>query len=222
MSRFPISFGLLSLLVLMGSGCCCPPGGRSMSGLSYSGGYETGHNGGLAQFASCRGACGDVYVDEWLSEPPTPDNCGTPCGGCGSCNQCQPVRSLLRALWGTPYMSNCSTGLCGSSCDSGCSDCDSMGFETSGSYHGPVAHGGHGSSSCNCGQSHSMMSPSIPSAAPTYSAPMSPMPGVKGSSSSGSSQEAVPTPSPTVAPTSAARLNPAARKRAVRTAAGSR
>ncbi|MCA9192124.1 MAG: hypothetical protein KDB03_10190 [Planctomycetales bacterium] len=80
------------------------------------------------QYASCQGACGEVYVDEWVSEPPTPDNCGYACGGCGSCLQCQPVRNILRLLWGIPYTSSCDMGLCGSGCGtcgatSGC-DCD--------------------------------------------------------------------------------------------------
>lgn len=228
----------LSFMPLFAAGCCTIGGGAcggGMGGLATigncAGSCDTGgcSSGtcdgalagpglvaGLAGLNNCRGACGDIYVDEWISEPPVPDDCGYPCGGCGRCGSCTPLRSILRQLWGRPYNTTCSTGLCGPSCDGGCD-----GGMMEGNFAGDVVHGhyehsggqAHGAG-CNCG-SHSVASPvnrSVPgSVAPMQSAPMQPTP-MQIAPPAGPTS-AVPTPAPQMAPSSARRLNPAVQRR---------
>ncbi|MCA9133547.1 MAG: hypothetical protein KDA45_10350 [Planctomycetales bacterium] len=201
---------LLGLLSVASAGCCCVPGGP---GMGAAGGCGPCGAGPLASLASCRGACGEVYVDEWVSEPPVPDNCGYDCGGCGRCGNCRPVRNLLCLLWGRPYRSNCCTDLCGPSCDGGHQGYVGEGYVDEGYYDdGYVA--AHSGTGCNCGKSHS---------APAYGVPshMTPLPGETLQRMPGSQQgaplevspEAVPTPAPNIAPTAARRLNPATQRR---------
>ena len=210
------------LLMLFSSGCCCVQGvgdcgmGCGMGAMAVpscstgscgsSSTCSTGNCGGpLAMLAGCRGACGEVYVDEWISEPPTPDNCGYSCGGCGNCGQCTPVRSLLRLLWGRPYVTQCDTGLCGPTCDSGCDSCGG-GYVEEGFVAGDhvVGHSG----GCNCGGHIDHAAPQ-PIPREVEIVPQT-------------SPEVVPTPAPTIAPTSATRLNPAKRRAAVTTASATR
>lgn len=197
MIRLCSAWLMLAILSLFASGCCCVQGVSSQGTCGISscatGGCATGACGAgpLASLASCRGACGDIYVDEWISEPPTIDNCGYPCGGCGQCRQCTPVRSLLRLLWGRPYMAGCCTGMpsCG---------CDSCG----GGFDGGYAVSSHGAS-CDCGDHHSAgaaLHP-VPNIAPSHEVP---------------AEEVVPTPAPVIEKASARRLNPAAQRRVVR------
>lgn len=196
----------LGLLSAVGSGCCCVQG---MPGGAC--GYGNCGPGPIASLASCRGACGDVYVDEWISEPPVVDNCGYDCGGCGNCGNCQPVRNLLRLLWGTPYIAACCPDACGPSCDGGCDG----GYVADGYSHEAYYDGGHahtgGGSGCNCGQSHSSYgSPSHAPILPHES--MQPVPNSGSARPLEVAPEVVPTPAPTVEPSSARRLNPAARR----------
>lgn len=211
------------------TGCCCvPPNGcgsvagpMAMSGGSScdSRGCDTYHGSGLldsgcsdgcgfgsnlaglAGLTSCRGACDEVYVDEWINERPTPDNCGYSCE-CGNCDQCcpRPVLTVLKRLWGRRYVASCdSSFLCG-----GCDSCSTS------------------APSCGCGECQSggvvmdsnvYMEPQS-NLAPSYTAPAEIMP-----SSPTVVPEAVPSatgPEPTVAPTvspSSRRINPAARRR---------
>ncbi len=203
----------LGFLSIASAGCCCVqgmPGGACGSSCGPCGG------GPLVGLAGCRGACEGVYVDEWISEPPTVDNCGYDCGGCSRCRQ--PVRNLLRLLWGTPYVTSCDTGLCGPSCGNGCG-CDSMvgGEYGGGEYYGdesygPPLHGGHvaSDSSCNCGSSHS----SGHSGGSVVPMPQSDMLMPLDSGVPSVVPQLSPTLAPTVAPTSATkRLNPAAARR---------
>lgn len=192
MIRLSSVWCLFSILPLLASGCCCMQGVPSCGscGISSCGTTScptgTCGLGAIAGLASCRGACGDVYVDEWISEPPTIDNCGYPCGGCGQCRYCTPVRSLLRLLWGRPYIASCSTCLGGPTC--GCDDCASGGsYVDGGEFHG---------ADCNCGVTHAPEIQAVPeTVAPT--------------------PEYVPTPVPELESTSARRLNPAAQRRAI-------
>ncbi|MEZ6136774.1 MAG: hypothetical protein R3C53_17910 [Pirellulaceae bacterium] len=189
---------VVALLALSHAGCCC------VQGTGYApGGCSSGNcgSGPLMGLASCRGACGEVYVDEWISEPPVLDNCGYDCGGCGSCRQCQPIRNALRLLWGTPFVTSCDTGLCGGGCESGSS----------------VVSGG--SSGCNCGQHHAgspihdssiLSSPQPVPTHPQSVSPEIPLHGVP-QIAPGNSGEVVPTPAPAM-PNSAKRLNPANRR----------
>ncbi len=54
-------------LLLASTGCCCVQGMPGSCGGNSCGG------GGIAACRSCAGGCGEVYVDEWISEPPTAD-----------------------------------------------------------------------------------------------------------------------------------------------------
>lgn len=214
---------LVGLLSVIGTGCCCVQGmpGNACGTANYGGGCPPGP---LLGLASCRGACGETYVDEWVSEPPVVDDCGYGCGGCASCRQ--PVRNVLRLLWGRPYMSQCSTGLCGPSCgDCGCDAGGPEGYAEvfdDGYADSNSDHAGYGPAaprkSCNCGSSgHNAHAPgwsdpgqsldggdmqTLPPAAP----PASGVPKL--------APEIVPTPPPSVSPTSATRrLNPALSRR---------
>lgn len=195
MTHLRLSWLLLAVLPLFATGCCCVQGVSSCS---------TGNCGGgsLASLSSCRGACGDVYVDEWISEPPRIDNCCQPtpqCGGCGQCNQCQPVRNVLKALWGRPYSAHCPNDIVGPSC--GCDTCSS----------------GHSSSSCDCGMDHSQ-------GTTVYSSPSGgtmrevPHDATEMKLAPTETNEVVPTPAPEIDPMASRQLNPAARRRAVQTA----
>ncbi|MFO0868502.1 MAG: hypothetical protein U0935_06095 [Pirellulales bacterium] len=87
----------------------------------------------LGERASCRWGCGEIYWDEWLSDPP---DCCDPCDGCGnwagpqSCCRSSPLSSLWSFLCGCrgePCRDgeDCSGG-CGRS---GCSSCVSAGAD---------------------------------------------------------------------------------------------
>ena len=203
---------LLVLAIGFAPGCVCIQGlpGNCAPGtfaiadscggdcLSTSG-CPTGQCGSaLGSFAACQGACGEVYVDEWISTPPEVDNCGYECGGCNSCRNFTPVRSLLKLLCGRPYYNGCSLpSMCGPSCDSGCATSSVMPGD------------------CNCGAtSHVISGSPVPAPMPVGSSSQ-PMPTVV----TPQAEEVVPTPAPSVSPTSA-RLNPARRHQSVRTAGG--
>ncbi len=201
MLRTSLTVFMLGAMTLFASGCCCvqglPSGASCDSGFYAStscGGCNDGCSSGtcgggpLAKLASCRGACGDVYVDEWISEPPTVDNCGYSCGGCGHCKQCTPVRSLLKMLWGRSYGACCPTELVGPTC--GC-DSGSCG-------------GGCG---CDSGGHTSHSTPMHLNSAPA----MQPVP----AKSEVEPKEVVPTPAPDPM---ARHINPARRRMQVRTA----
>ncbi len=215
---------LALLLISSGAGCACGPCGPMMSGGCADGGCGGDPmvgprllNPGLLAGASCRAGCGEVYVDEWLNEPPVVDNCGG-CGGCNSCGQRQPIRTALRLLWGTPYQGSCEGA------------CDGMGH---GSFH-------TSGSDCGCGASHSSHAHSSHATTMGPSSMMAPSAPVPVPSSPMEFYERVPspTPAPSVAPPAATplnaepaeapatsttkRLNPARNKSSVRAASGSR
>lgn len=128
-------FAMLAL-ILASAGCCCVqgmPGDCGSCGLGH-----------MASARSCSGGCGEVYIDEWVSEPPTVDAC---CAG-----SCRPVRSLLAALWGSRFVQGCDT--CGGGgCSDGCAG--SCGYASAGGS-GCTTCGGHvgmaaASGGCNCG-----------------------------------------------------------------------
>ncbi len=198
---FRASWILTCLMTLVGAGCCCTQGMNTCNSYSSCSSCPTGGCGAgpLMGLASCRGGCGETYVDEWVSEPPCIDDCGYCNSGCDMCQSRRPLRSTLRMLWGIPYKAVCGCG--GSGCSacssSGCSSCDGGSIAVSGPMHNQT---------CNCGGSHevsSMHSSSMPAQmAPTHAAPSvnSPAPGAS-----------APTPAP-VAPSSAKRLSPAQQK----------
>ncbi len=200
------------LMTLVGSGCCCTQGMNSCSGVVGCTTCPTNScgTGPLMGLASCRGGCGETYVDEWVSEPPCIDNCGYCETGCDRCGR-RPVRSLLRALWGVTFKGDCGASGCDSGCDSGSgSVCSSCGGGMA--FSGDIIHGGMHSTTnqgCNCGGSHSPaahMSPVPMSSGSGHATPshtVSPAP-----------EEAVPTPAP-VSPSSAKRLSPAQQRTSV-------
>ncbi len=126
----------LMALFLASTGCCCVqgvPGNCGPCGMS-----------GLASCGGCAGGCGEAYVDEWVSNPPCPDAC---CSG-----DCRPVRSLLRALWGSRFVNGCdmcggcdSCGGCDGGCDGGC------GYASAGGSGCTSCGGGHGGGCASCG-----------------------------------------------------------------------
>jgi hypothetical protein len=199
------------LLSLVSAGCCCTQGMNTCS--SHSACSSCSHGGGcgagpLLGMASCRSGCGEVYVDEWVSEPPCIDDCGYTHSGCDSCHSKRPVRSLLRLLWGTPYEGGCSTG-CDSGCESGCEGgCSSCGGGDEMSFSG----GSAASSSCNCGGSHAAPGVHL-SPVPSHGMP-GPMSPAIGSPVAPPPEAAAPTPAP-VAPSSAKRLSPAQQRSSV-------
>lgn len=215
------------LLTLVGTGCCCTQGMNSCSGVVGCSTCPTSScgTGPLMGLASCRGGCGETYVDEWVSEPPCIDDCGYCETGCDRCRTRRPVRSLLRLLWGAPYRGDCGGGSgCDSGCSGGCASCDG-GVRVSGHA---VSHGMHGATAhsttqrgCNCGGSHNA---SVHSSGGHSSemhlspVPMSPSPSpASPNPSSGSGPtpaEAVPTPAP-VTSSSAKRLSPAQQRSTV-------
>lgn len=195
-SYFRASWILTCLMTLVGTGCCCTQGMQTCSSYSSCSSCPGGGcgSGRLLGLASCRGGCGETYVDEWVSEPPCVDDCGHGNSGCNSCGSRRPLRTLLRLLWGTPYDAGrgCSTG-CDTGCDGGCSSCGGGGAVT-------VAGSTLPTQSCSCGGSHS------PTGVHTTIAP--------GHSGSPAPAATAPTPAP-VAPSSAKRLSPAQQRATV-------
>ncbi len=169
----------VAALWFVSAGCC------TMQGPCGSCGIGACNDHPILARSSCNAGCGEHYIDEWVSEPPCVDNCGSSCGPAGgACGNCQPIRNILRALWGTRYMAcdGCGSGFASPSCDSsgGCASCG-----------GSMAINGGGCTNCASGGAvHS--EGFVPTESPSASGP-----------------EPVPTPAPSVPSTSAKRLNPA-------------
>lgn len=207
-------------------GACGGMGCDSCSSCDASGGLGPGpisrllshHSTGCGCNSCGGGGCGEMYVDEWVNERPVVDNCG--CGECSTCGH-QPVRSLLRLLWGDRYQGGCET--C-SSCDGGIdlgSPVINDGYERNawqanrgcncGSHHAATVHGSNvdGSTIHDEGVDHGTtsseeiieMQPESPG--PTKAAPQK--------APAGNTTKMAPTPAPPI-PKSAMRLNPASRK----------
>jgi len=242
LSKMWLPLGICGLM-LLSTGCVCGTrgacGGFELGPVAYrqstnaacdTGCCDTGCDSGppgnfyagpgpLASFfglTSCGGGgCGEMYVDEWISEPPTVDQCGN-----GQCLQCGggPVRSLLHTILGRQYTGGCET--CG---------CNGAGILENGAIIQDGYQPGTWSSqrSCHCGASGSVghefesrhheqhMESIDPSAVEGNSilinpAAIDPIPTrdnpVEGSGS------IKPTPAPALPPSSASRLNPAARR----------
>lgn len=97
----------------------------------------------------CGDGCGEVYIGEWISTPPTPDPCDNCANFTGECNSMmyrphrQPVRAALTLVAGVRD-ADLSCGGCG---EVGCSECDAA-VEAAYDYdQAPFAH----SSGCSCG-----------------------------------------------------------------------
>lgn len=95
---------------------------------------------GFWRWLTCGSGCGDVYVNEWCSDPP---DCCDPCDPCGNFvgPQCCPPRHsrFLQCLFGQPccepflptigFFHGCCPPACGDTmaCGGGCGDCGGCG-----------------------------------------------------------------------------------------------
>ncbi len=121
-----------ALIVAAGPGCCvgdqnCRGGSGGIGGFDSGPGDCCGTDpcsrgprrrpfANLLGMFACNGGCGDVYYDEWVSDPP---DCCDPCDNCGNWTGPRPCRRSiwdclsLRGLWGNQY-----------SCDQYGADCE--------------------------------------------------------------------------------------------------
>ena len=126
-----LSCCLLAALTAFTAGCACThPGMAPMAGgcgdCTAASCGDCGPCGGgcypgpilrgLGSLFSCHGGCGEVYYDEWCSDPP---DCCDPCNSCGDYTGygcCSPWNPLagLSSLWGYRYAGGCGSGCCGS------------------------------------------------------------------------------------------------------------
>lgn len=167
MARWFCSLVLAS--TLFGSGCCCfpclnPCGGCCLPRtITWNGGCNECGPGapcggcglwpGLCSGRNCDQGCGEVYVNEWVSDPP---DCCDPCDQChgqftGNCGPCclGPAQRILSAFHGYRYcprpwcgpwkpIFNCCPTACGPACGPGCG-CGGHAGEMA--YGGEMAHG---------------------------------------------------------------------------------
>lgn len=139
---------LLAFIVLGASGCCVhrtmgpqDPCGPPDSGLRpwKASQCESCGGGTFAEKASCRTGCGEIYWDEWLSDPP---DCCDPCDDCGnwvgpqSCCRGGKLSGLWTSLWGCrgePCRDgeNCCQSECTACGGSSCSSCTDRGEDSS-------------------------------------------------------------------------------------------
>ncbi len=119
---------LLAILLISSTGCCVHRMGGPYDACSHNSNvgvrpWEMGKCGGcstcgsresLGDVASCRWGCGEIYWDEWLSEPP---DCCDPCDECGnwagpqSCCRGGKLAGIWSSLWGCRG-EPCSDGEC--------------------------------------------------------------------------------------------------------------
>jgi len=111
------------------SGCCSPCSNRGYGCVSCLD-YMMAPFSLLNQMFVCSGGCGDIYWDEWISDPP---DCCDPCDPCANWNGtgcCVPRWSKMFSGWpcfvgypygyGYNYDSYSPTCGCDAGCDSGC------------------------------------------------------------------------------------------------------
>lgn len=180
MARTVCALVVVSLAGLAGGCCCCPtscgPGGPCEVGcfclpkpIVWTGGCnecgpgpctscsdgcgDCGILACLRRGLTCGKGCGEIYINEWVSDPP---DCCDPCDQCygqytgphGTC--CLgPFQRLLAAFHGYSYCPKpccgpvcgglCNRGGCGPVCGCGGVGCDSCG---GGAPHGAVLSGG--------------------------------------------------------------------------------
>jgi hypothetical protein len=119
---------VVAVALVGASGCCVnrfgepvPQGTGFTSGLQFLSGQRCSSCGPttFAEKSVCRTGCGEIYWDEWLSDPP---DCCDPCDDCGNwvgpqaCCRKRPMGGLWSMLWGCRGES-CAEGEC---CDDGC------------------------------------------------------------------------------------------------------
>ena len=145
---------VVAVTLVGASGCCVnrfgepvPDGAGFMSGLHLLRGQRCSSCGPttFAEKSACRTGCGEIYWDEWLSDPP---DCCDPCDDCGNwvgpqhgCRK-RPSGGLWSLIWGCRG-ETCSDGeCCDEGCVGGCERCDEVvcGIEPSGCIDRAVAH----------------------------------------------------------------------------------
>lgn len=241
LSEWVTRFGVLAIL-LPATGCVCVTSSRPWMmdyGPAGFGGSPTngcdsccgadgiqgfyGGPGPLSRFfgvVSCgSGGCGELYVDEWINEPPVDDHCPShECLQCGT----GPFRNLMQIIRGRQY-------------NGGCETCSSAGgtqyLHTNGMVNGGhFTNGSANSHGCNCnGSGHQGGARRLdssefiiegdhlesvdPSAVygPSPSRPQNS--GTSNGAPRGSTVAPIaPTPAPALSGSSANRLNPAMRR----------
>ncbi len=140
--------GCLSIR-LVGDGCetgACG-GGQDCEGIGSCGSLRS-RIADHIRSKNCGSACGEIYWDEHINEPPVCDPCG--CNGefeCGSVGSCPTAWGRLKNLWGTRYVpTNCEE----------CSSCGNL----------PIQNGSGSCSTC-AGNTHAEYPTEGYSAAPT-------------------------------------------------------
>lgn len=151
-------FGLLLFSIQLG---CCSVGpmgacGTSSCGVSGCGPLGGQGLGGLADRFSgihCASACGEIYWDEQINEPPVCDPCGPNAEftGAQSCARCPGALSKFRQLLGFTYApgdcSSCAMGPVGcpdgSCASSGCSSCESNHYPNAMPANDPGSYAPH-------------------------------------------------------------------------------
>jgi hypothetical protein len=221
----PSAMGRHPAGTMMGSSSSCDSC-TSCTGGQGSHGFYSGP-GPLSRFfgvVGCgTGGCGELYVDEWINEPPRADHC--PSNECLTCGL-NPLQNLFHLFMGRQYLGGCDT------CTTGC---DAGGCTASRGIQGEQAlHGMASSSGCNCSHSggsevsrhmgneqifyddgaYESVDPTAtygpaPSRRPNASSPIIRNP-VGGSVVAPAAP--TPTPAPHLSGSSAARFNPAARR----------
>ncbi|MBX3423994.1 MAG: hypothetical protein KF752_20745 [Pirellulaceae bacterium] len=181
------------------------------------------------------GTCGDLYVDEWLNEPPTADCCGYPdrsgcaraVGGrfatsCDDCGQCCDSGSAgcddgccgagLCAAGGRVPLRGLLSQLWGRQYHGGCENCD---CDSHGVVHGqPIINDGYAlgqwaaGKRCGCNSGGDYES----SDSFGYETSVAPSHIVPTPPPPTETLKVVPTPAPDLPPASAQRLNPAMRR----------
>ena len=146
---FRTTAGIFLVLTLsVANGCCvqrCETGGQASSPFLHGGEgscdsacgpqRSRGLIGCLRKLLTCGSGCGELYVDEWLNDPPDCcdpcDNCGNWIGPHGSCHG--GPRPLHRGnLWGQRFAESC------------CEQCGMTGLESpimGSPIHGSPIHG---------------------------------------------------------------------------------
>jgi hypothetical protein len=132
------------------SSCDGCAGGQQACGTCGLGDYGGVASPGCLYYASrairnmltCGSGCGQLYIDEWYSDPPDAQD---PCIDCtrATCPPpgCGPRVSVRPSLWARRFH--------GGDCSSG--DCSSCAASYAGSYTGPVVHEHAASCSGGCG-----------------------------------------------------------------------
>lgn len=147
-----LTFGVLAAVCVMSGLGCCTGGPHCLDGSCGAGPGDgsapcvacdgVGCAGGVAQHpldhfraGHCASGCGDIYIDEWLSDPP---DCHDPCDHCGNwIGRGHPNWLPIgwKNWWGYRHQGHA----CGPDCGCGQWQGDESVYEGEMIYDGPVA-----------------------------------------------------------------------------------